>query len=97
MIRFNVLRTGLIVLFLAGAGRSADEAEVVQRDVRRDKSTEGLYIVFCVRDTPNVKFPGHAFVVWGRDDEQRQLCASEAYGYYPKGGKGVLGPVPGEV
>jgi hypothetical protein len=41
--------------------------------------------------------PGHAFVVRGKDDEQKQLCSVEAHGFYPKTGKGVFGPVSSEI
>jgi hypothetical protein len=79
------------------AASAAEDPEVVERDARRDKTSRGLYLVFCSRDSPGGSPPGHAFVVWGKDDEKKQMCSVEAYGFYPKEGKGVFGPVPSEI
>jgi hypothetical protein len=72
--------------------RAGSPPAVVERDARRDKSASGHYLVFCARESPNVGLPGHAFVVWGKDNEEKQLCSVEAYGFYPKQARGIDRP-----
>lgn len=70
------------------------------RDIRRDSEADGLYVVFCARESPNVTgFPGHAYVVLGRDDEINKLCVIDAFGFQPanEGDSGIVKAVPGNV
>jgi hypothetical protein len=67
-------------------------------DVNKDLRTQStFYVVFCSRDF----VPGHAFVLFGRDDAERSVCAVDgAWGYYPKDGTpklAQLGRVPGKL
>lgn len=82
-------------LFLActiAAGARADAPLV--KELRGPGSKSGLSVVFCAR--PGV--PGHAMVILGKDDEAKQACTVEAFGFYPSSGtKAVLGPVPGKM
>jgi hypothetical protein len=87
---------GWALAWLALLGPSAvlAETQTVQKDLRPKPDASALYVVFCARDA----VPGHAFVVFGKDDPVRGLCSVQAWGYYPStGNKGVLGPVPGEL
>jgi hypothetical protein len=62
---------------------------------RRTASEEKQYfLVFAARDG---SVTGHAFVVWGTEDNQKTMSTVAAFGMYPKEGKGVLGDVPGEI
>jgi hypothetical protein len=97
---FLRMTTILMMLCLVAAtdsGFAADKPEVVERDARGDKNSTGHYLVFCSRDSPGSRLPGHSFIVWAKDDESKQMCSMEAYGFYPEEGKGVFGPVPSEI
>jgi hypothetical protein len=93
-----------LVLFgitvLGPASVLAGDAVSKVRDIRRDRKTEGFYAVFCARNSPGVTgFPGHAYVVLGRDDEDQRLCAIAAFGFQPadEEDRGIVKAVPGEV
>ena len=57
------------------------------------------YIAFCAKEG----IPGHAFVVFGREDSIQQMTVFDgSWGFYPKsskkGGKSfIIGEVPGEI
>jgi hypothetical protein len=78
----------------------ADEAVSKIRDIRRDRKADGLYVVFCARDSPGTTgFPGHSYVVLQRDDADKKACVIEAFGFQPanEGDKGIVKAVPGIV
>lgn len=56
----------------------------------------GTYkLAFCARDNTLV---GHAFVVWGKEDDVAKASSQAAFGFYPEGGsKTVFGTVPGTI
>ncbi len=81
----------LLALF-PGIVEAADSDPVV-KDLRKNEAGSNLFVAFCARDVA----PGHAFIVLGNHDENKELCSVEALGFYPKDGKGIVGPVPGEV
>jgi hypothetical protein len=85
------------VAFFDPSAAADEKPQIIEHDARRDKTSGGRYLVFCARESPGVRLPGHAFIVWARDDDTRQMCVAEAYGFYPKTGKGVFGPVPSEI
>jgi hypothetical protein len=86
-----------VAALAAGPLASAQNADTVLKDLRKTLDNSALYIVFCARDA----VPGHAFVVWGKDDAAKQICSVEAWGYYPEKGTNVfkiaLGAVPSEM
>lgn len=62
-------------------------SEVIRRiDARTSSDADGnnYFVVFCSRlsDNPTTK-PGHAFVVWGVEDNQNRRSVQSAYGFYP--------------
>ena len=70
------------------------------RDIRRDHRTDGLHVVFCARESPGATgFPGHAYVVLQRDDEDAKACVIEAFGFQPANEreKGIIRAVSGTV
>jgi hypothetical protein len=42
------------------------------------------FAVFCARKSPDVTLPGHAYVVWGKEDPATGMSSQEAFGYYNK-------------
>jgi hypothetical protein len=71
---------------------AADKA--VDRRTYSDQTNNKYYLVFCARGGTAL---GHAFVVWGAEDASRRKSTSQAFGFYPAQGHGVLGQVPGEI
>ena len=60
------------------------------------------FIVFCARKTDNpIAKPGHAFVVWGKEDAAAGMSSQIAFGFYPKNDistDAILGTdVPGSI
>jgi hypothetical protein len=65
-----------------------------------DPSGAKYFAVFCARQSPDVTLPGHAYVVWGKEDPIAGMSSQEAFGYYNKVATldMVLGEdVPGEL
>jgi hypothetical protein len=92
--------SALAIAALAPASVLASDGVSKVRDIRHDRKIGGLYVVFCARDSPGAaRFPGHAYIVLGRDDDDKQLCAIEAFGFQPanEGDKGIVKAVPGDV
>ncbi len=56
------------------------------------------FVVFAARKTPGVGV-GHAFVVWGKEDQAQAMSSQKAFGFYPSAlGQALLGlDVPGDV
>jgi hypothetical protein len=80
-------RVILITLAAIGATASQSQAfdEPLVKDLRPQGNSSQLSVMICSR--PGI--PGHALVVLGKDDEQRQVCSIEAFGFYPaSGGEG---------
>jgi len=71
------------------------QAQTVKRiDLRNGSGISTFYLVFAAREGSPV---GHAFVIWGSDDADKQMCVQNAFGLYPQKGKGVFGEVAGEI
>lgn len=52
-----------------------------------DSDESKYFIVFCARKTDNpIAKPGHAFVVWGKEDATAGMSSQIAFGFYPKNG-----------
>ena len=69
-------------------------AEPKSIDLRKQRDEATVHsIVFLAR----AGLPGHAFVAFGSDSKEDLACLSRAFGFYPDGGKGVVGPVPGQI
>jgi hypothetical protein len=81
----------LLVAAICAAGSPPDQA--LEKDLRAPGSKSTLTVVLCARSG----VPGHAMVVLGKDDEKQRACTVHAFGFYPNGGAGVLGPVPGKI
>jgi hypothetical protein len=86
---------------LAGLVRAAD---IVDRklDLRNATDANGnYYVVFCARHSSDeANLPGHAFVVWGKEDSENQMSSAKAFGFYPADGekkKMIFGNVKGEL
>ena len=65
-----------------------------------DPSGAKYFAVFCARKSPDVTLPGHAYVVWGKEDPATGMSSQEAFGYYNKVAtlEMILGAdVPGEL
>ena len=89
----------LIIGFLVSTSSLADEISKV-RDIRKDRKSEGLFIVFCARESPGLNgFPGHAYVIKAQDDPIKQVCSIAAFGFQPAnpGDHGIVSSVPGAV
>lgn len=67
-----------------------------------DLDASKYFIVFCARktDSPLAK-PGHAFVIWGKEDADAGMSSQLAFGFYPKNdidADAILGSdVPGQI
>ncbi|MGL4421491.1 MAG: hypothetical protein ACRCZF_12550, partial [Gemmataceae bacterium] len=58
-------------------------------------STSAKAVVLCARSSGPV---GHAFIIFGREDEKKKMSIIEAFGFYPQEGtKPLFGTVPGEL
>lgn len=59
------------------------------------------FVVFCTRRSGDISSkPGHAYVVWGKEDAGAQMSVAQAFGFYPDSPSGsmVLGMnVPGQL
>ena len=64
---------------------AADKPLVKVIDLRLDRTkATGLALVFCAREKSiATRSPGHAFVVWAREDSARQLTKIDAFGQHP--------------
>lgn len=67
-----------------------------------DGNASKFYLVFCARrSVGQTGLPGHAYVVWGKEDAAAQLSSQEAFGFYNNAASPigvVLGrDVPGEL
>lgn len=95
--RRNLLLIGLTA-FLASVSMHS-VTPVLAADKSIDSTTYSnyannkYYLVFCARSGT----VGHAFVVWGVENSSQGKSTGEAFGFYPRQGKGVLGRVPGEI
>ena len=73
-------------------------AQEVVEEVNMSESGDGnYYLVFMARGPVP---PGHAFVMWGREDDEKQMSTFKAFGLYPDSDnelKIVFGEVPGEI
>jgi hypothetical protein len=90
-------RYTVIVVSVAMFGVRASAEDAVVKDLRPQKQGDAkFFVVFTAR----AGVPGHAMVVLGKEDDKKQMCTFEAFGFYPaegKGAKAVLGPVPGKI
>lgn len=67
-----------------------------------DLDESKYFIVFCARKTDDrVAKPGHAFVIWGKEDAAAGMSSQVAFGFYPKNdidADVILGTdVPGKI
>ncbi len=77
----------------------ADEPSSKVIDIGPPKAETVRYVIFCARESPKYKAPGHAYLVFAVDDAEKQECRAEAgFGFSPAkdGEKGVI-PVEGEL
>jgi hypothetical protein len=93
----TVSATTLGLAFIASSFAGPPLSQTIDLRIKRDASVR--YVVFCSRDSPRPNITGHAFVVYGKDDDEEKVCKVEdAFGFYPKDGRlGILSTVPGEV
>ncbi|MUG92096.1 hypothetical protein F7734_06345 [Scytonema sp. UIC 10036] len=66
----------------------------IDRRTYSDATENQYYLVFCARGGSPT---GHAFIIWGVEDNNKLISAQEAFGFYPSQGTGVFGSVPGSV
>ena len=71
----------------------ASQADVKQVDRRNASEATSYYLTFCARSG----MPGHAFVVWGREDPTMGACVMHAYGMWPAKNAIAIGEVPGRI
>jgi hypothetical protein len=78
--------------------------EVLRKiDARTGTDADGnnYYVVFCARDSDNSSAkPGHAFVVWGIEDNTAAISSQQAFGFYPDASdesKAAFGTVSGQL
>src|ERR1043166_744959 len=93
----------LVVCVYQSVALAAD-ALVTTIDLTQKKEQSPLFLVICARDNT---LSGHAFIVWGKEDAQKQMSTVTAYGYYAKEGASsagssvaltaLFGAVPGEL
>lgn len=62
----------------------------------KNKDAPRQWVVFCGRNA-SIGSPGHAFVVWIREDDKIQQTVVEAFGFYPNDGTGAFGAVEGDL
>lgn len=76
------------------AGEMATPRVVNVRPAVERKTRATLAVVFLGR----AGLPGHGFVSWCEESERLRMSVVRSWGFYPaRGGKGVIGPVPGEI
>lgn len=80
----------------------AETVRTVDSRYQADSGPDKYFIVLCARKSENpASKPGHAFVVWGREDAAAGMSSQVSFGFYPKDGNtadAVLGEnVPGEL
>ncbi len=87
--------SSLLMLLGLGLGMNLTLGEPKVIDQRAERTGPATHsIVFMARSG----VPGHAFVAWGVDSKEEQMCLVKAFGFYPGDGKkGVVGPVPGTI
>ena len=94
----NLLLAGLMALLATTFVQPMLSAFAADKSVDSrtysDQTNNKYYLVFCARGGSSA---GHAFVVWGIQDSSRGVSTSEAFGFYPKEGTGMLGRIPGEI
>jgi hypothetical protein len=81
---------------------AADDAVDRTLDLRNATDVSGrFFVVLCARKSKDDKEGlGHAFVIWAKEDDKRQLSAEKAFGFYPKEGEGkkaFFGDVKGKL
>jgi hypothetical protein len=81
------------VLFALASPLLADDGVLLTKDLRAKGSNSAYSVVLAARSGG----VGHAMVILGREDGKKMVSSIEAFGFYPKEGKGVLGPVPGMI
>lgn len=79
----------------------AELLKTLDARVAPDQSASRYFVVICARRSDNPLRPGHAFVVWGKEDAAAGMSSQIAFGFYPKDGNTtdvLLGnDVPGQV
>src|SRR5262249_25167298 len=81
MVRFSPVMAPFTFLTPFLPPQAGDANLVREIDLRPKEDLPGNYVVFsCARGG----VPGHAFIVWGKDDDKKQVCSVEAFGLYPK-------------
>jgi len=93
----------LICCLLISVSVHADYYKRIYRNNDPDKwkSLYTYWVIFVARETGK-KYPGHAFIVWGkRHMRKKQWVSLEGYGLYPKKSASIYeiisGNVPGSI
>ena len=79
------------------------EEVLIKIDARNSSDADGnnYFIVFCSRKSENLLTkPGHAFVIWGIEDNQTQMSTQTSFGFYPDEDnefKALFSTVPGRL
>lgn len=79
----------------------AETLKTLDNRFRVDSDGSNYYVVFCARRSDNIATkPGHAFVVWGKEDAGAGMSSQLSFGFYPEEGNGlkaVFSTVPGKL
>lgn len=74
---------------------------VLDNRFKPDDDGNKYFLVFCARKSDNATLkPGHAFVVWGKEDAGEAMSSQKSYGFYPDEGAGlkaIFSTVPGHL
>lgn len=79
-----------------------EQLRIIDGRITEDSEASKYFIVFCARKSDNpASKPGHAFVVWGKEDATAGMSSQISFGFYPKDGsaaEAILGKdVPGQI
>lgn len=87
--------SGFFSVFLINPVTSVFAADKqVDRRTYSDATGNKYYLVFCARGGSAT---GHAFIIWGIEDNRRFVSGQKAFGFYPSKGIGAFGSVPGNI
>ena len=89
--KFKSLMLSVFILLFSLNVWSVERIDI---DKTNMSEANNYYLIFISRGESMV---GHAFVAWGKESWAQQQSVIEAFGFYPKDGKGILSSVPGKI